>query len=163
MWLLLFAARFPEEGGHEHAQPIIDLDNTVLVQFGLFLLMMLILHYALFKPFLRARLEREDRIDGERKRARDMEEAAKTKISDFEGKLEKAKQAGIGLRENARKDAAVREKQILESARSESAKLVETQRAAIAKSGETARAKLRAAADDWARRLASRILGREVA
>src|SRR5262245_58404958 len=151
MWLLFFAARLPEEGGHEQAQPIIDLDNTVLVQFGLFLVMMLILHYALFKPFLRARLEREDRIDGERKRARDMEEAAKTKISDFEGKLEKAKQAGIGLRDTARKQAATREHQILETARTESARLVETQRAAIAKAGEAARSKLRASADDWAR------------
>ena len=163
MWLLLFAARLPEEGGHEHAQPIIDLDNTVLVQFGLFLLMMLILHYALFKPYLRARLERGDRIDGERKRARDMEEAAKTKIADFEGKLEKAKQAGIGLRDNARKEAATRERQILDSARTESAKLVETQRASIAQAGEAARSKLRASSEDWARRLASRILGREVA
>src|SRR5438477_984510 len=163
MWLLMVAARLPEEGGHEHAQPIIDLDNTVLVQFGLFLVMMLILHYALFKPFLRARLEREDRIDGERKRARDMEEAAQAKITDFEGKLEKAKQAGIGLRDTARKEAGTREKQILDSARGESAKLVETQRAAIAQRGENARAKLRASADDWARRLASRILGREVA
>src|SRR5215813_13349535 len=116
MWLLMLAARLPEEGGQEHAQPIIDLDNTVLVQFGLFLLMMIILHYALFKPFLRARLEREDRIDGERKRARDMEEAAKTKIADFEGKLEKAKQAGVTLRDDARKQAAVREKQILDTA-----------------------------------------------
>jgi F-type H+-transporting ATPase subunit b len=163
MWLLLVAARLPEEGGHEQAQPIIDLDNTVLVQFGLFLLMMVILHYALFKPFLKARLEREDRIDGERKRARDMEEAAKSKITDFEGKLEKAKQAGVGLRETARKEAASREKQILDSARTESTRLVETQRAAIAKSGDAARMKLRASADDWARRLASRILGREVA
>jgi F-type H+-transporting ATPase subunit b len=163
MWLLLFAVRFPEEGGHEQAQPIIDLDNTVLVQFGLFLLMMLILHYLLFKPYLRARAEREDRIDGERKRARDMEEAAKTKIADFEGKLEKAKQAGIGLRDNARKEAGARERQILDAARTDSAKLVETQRAAVAKSGDAARAKLRGSADDWARRLASRILGREVA
>ena len=162
MWLIALAARLPEEA-HEHAQPIIDLDNTVLVQFALFLLMMLILHYALFKPFLRARLEREDRIDGERKRASDMEEAAKAKIADFEGKLEKAKQAGIGLRDSARKEAATREKQILESARGESARLVETQRAAIAKTGEAVRGKLRASADDWARRLASRILGREVA
>jgi F-type H+-transporting ATPase subunit b len=163
MWLLLLAARWPEEGAHEHAQPIIDLDNTVLVQFGLFLVMMLILHYALFKPFLRARLEREDHIDGERKRARDMEEAAQAKIIDLEGKLERSKQAGISLREGARKQAAVREQQILESARTESARLVETQRAAIARAGETARGKLRGSADDWARRLASRILGREVA
>jgi len=159
----MLAARLPEEGGQEHAQPIIDLDNTVLVQFGLFLLMMIILHYLLFKPYLRARLEREDRIDGERKRARDMEEAAKSKISDFEGKLEKAKQAGVGLRETARKDAATREKQILDSARTESARQVETQRAAIAANGESVRSKLRAGAQDWARRLASRILGREVA
>jgi F0F1-type ATP synthase membrane subunit b/b' len=92
-----------------------------------------------------------------------MEEAAKAKIADFEGKLEKAKQAGIGLRESARKDANAREKQILDSARTESARQVETQRAAIAANGESVRSKLRASAQDWARRLASRILGREVA
>jgi F0F1-type ATP synthase membrane subunit b/b' len=57
----------------------------------------------------------------------------------------------------------VRERQILDSARTESARQVESQRAAIAKNGEAVRTKLRASSEDWARKLASRILGREVA
>jgi F-type H+-transporting ATPase subunit b len=165
MWMTLLAL-WPEEGqaaAHEAAQPLIDLDNTVFVEFGLFLLMLMVLHFLVFRPYLRARAERDDRIDGERTRAREMEDNAKAKIADLEAGLEKAKQSGIALRMKARGEAAARERAIVEGARAESQRMVETQRAEVTKAGEAARGKLRLSAEDWARHLATRILGREVA
>ncbi|HJZ84781.1 MAG TPA: hypothetical protein VKN99_06390 [Polyangia bacterium] len=143
--------------------PLIDLDGTVFVQFGLYLLMLLILHVLVFRPFLQARSEREDRIEGERRRAREMEEAAQKKIADFEARLEKAKQAGIQMRNQARGQAAAREREILERARTETQALLESRRLQAHKAGQAARQRLHTQAEAWGRTLAARILGREVA
>ena len=44
--------------------PLIDIDLTVLVQFGLFLVMLLLLNQLLFKPYLRLREKRQQgRLD----------------------------------------------------------------------------------------------------
>ena len=150
------------EAAHE-AQPLIDLDNTVFVQLGLFLLMLVVLHFLVFKPFLQARGERDDRIEGERRRAQEMEAAAQAKIADFEGRLEKAKQSGVAMAVAARGEAGKRERAILDSARTEAQALLESQRKAAQTAGEAARVRLARDTEGSARRLASRILGREVA
>ena len=160
-WLLALAAAPPEQA-HEGGPPLIDIDHTIFIEFGFFLLLLLVLHVCVFRPFLRARAEREDRIDGERRRATEMEESAQKKIADFEARLEKAKHKGIGLRLESRQKAQAREREILERARLETHKTVEGQRAALARSADAARAKLARSAERWGKDLAGRILGREV-
>ena len=159
---MIFLVLAPENAP-EQAPPLIDLDATVLLQFALFLIMMAILHFLVFRPFLQARAEREDRIDGERRRAREMEESAQQKIADFEARLEKAKQSGIATRNRAHSEALGRERAILDRARAETQKLVDEQRTEAQRAGQEARARLAVEAESWGRRLASRILGREVA
>ena len=159
----MIALLLAPENAHEQAQPLIDLDGTVLVQFGLFLVMMAILHFLVFRPFLRARAEREDRIDGERRRAGEMETAAQGRIADLEARLEKAKQAGILSRNQTHAQASARERAILERARADTQQLIELSRAQARRAGDAARERLGSDAEGWGRRLASRILGREVA
>jgi F-type H+-transporting ATPase subunit b len=162
--MLLAAA--PEGGAetaHEAAQPLIDIDGTVFVELTLFLVMLAILQVFVFKPFLRARAEREDRIEGERRRAQEMDEAARAKVAQLEEQLEAAKARGVGMRDQARGAAAQREREILDRARAEVARMIEDSRKAAAQAEQAARARLTISAEEWARKLASRILGREVA
>src|SRR5256885_823219 len=108
MWLALLLSAAPEAAGAaaeaaaEVPPPLIDVDGTIFIEFGFFLLMLIVLHHLVFKPYLTARAEREDGIDGERKRAQEMEASATAKIAEFHGRLEMAKQSGIGLRNEAR-------------------------------------------------------------
>src|SRR5262249_54353628 len=130
IYALLLA--LPEEG-HEAAQPLIDLDGTVFIQLGLFLLMLIALRALVFRPFLRARAERDDQITGEKRRAVEMEQAAQTKLEAFSARLEQAKQTGIAMRARARTEAGQRERAVLDRARAETQALLEAERAHVAK------------------------------
>ena len=53
-----------------HEPQLIDLDQTVFVQLGIFLLLVLVLYRFLWKPYLRVRGERVTRVEGYRQDAR---------------------------------------------------------------------------------------------
>ena len=63
-------------------------------EFGFFLVMMLVLHLLVFRPFLRARDERADKTSGERSRAQEMLADAERKMADFLSRVEKAPYRG---------------------------------------------------------------------
>jgi F-type H+-transporting ATPase subunit b len=147
----------------EESQPLVDLDSTVFIQLAIFIVLLAVLNALVFKPFLRSRAERDDRIGGEKRRAQEMTDSAEHKLADVQARLHAAKTAGVAARNQAREQAGQRERDIMAKARTESQQRLDEQRAAMQKSGDAARAKLRESAGSWARQLAGRILGREVA
>jgi F-type H+-transporting ATPase subunit b len=147
----------------ETTPPLIDLDGTIFLQFGLFLVMYIVLRYVLFAPYLRMRAERSKGIEGARHEAHKMEAQARAAVTDYDAKLGRAKQRGAEERARVRSEAALRERQILGAARDEAQRSVDQARARITSEAESARAQLDAQAQALARGMAKKIIGREVA
>ena len=71
--------------------PLIDIDYTVFVQFGLFLLLFALANKLLFKPYLQLRERRKAGIDGAREEAERMTAQADAKLADYEKQLAAAR------------------------------------------------------------------------
>ena len=140
----------------------VDFDLTVVVQLGLFLVLLVILKPALFDPMMRLFEEREKRIEGTRNEARkENERSAKAKNKAM-AIVAKGREAGALERDALRAEGLKREAELMNLVRAESAATLERGRADIGNEAKTARDQLRTDARALGRDMASRVLGREV-
>jgi F-type H+-transporting ATPase subunit b len=147
----------------EAPPPLIDVDGTLLVQFALFLIMLVILSRTLFRPYLKLRDARHKGIEGAREDAHGMDGRVRSIIADYDAKLSAAKLRGAEERQRLRTEGATHERQVLGAARDEAQKSLEGARAKISGEAAAARAKLEAESTTLARDIVKKILGREVA
>ena len=147
----------------EAPPPLIDVDGTLPVQFGLFLLMLLVLSRVLFRPYLKMRDARHQGIEGARADADQMQERARQVNADYDAKLQKARLRGSEERQRLRSEGAIYERQVLGAARDQSQKSVESARTRIGSETASARTTLAAESSTLARQIVKKVLGREVA
>ncbi len=147
----------------EGPPPLIDLDGTVFLQFGLFVLMLIVLSRFMFKPYLKTRQLRHDAIEGAREKAAKMDVEAQKTVADYEAKLATAKQKGGDARASLRAEAGERERAIIGAARDEANRATEAAKGRLATEAAEAKKQLDAQASALARQMASKVLGREVA
>lgn len=146
-----------------HEPQLIDLDATVWIQLGIFLLLAVVLWQLLWRPYLRIRAERVTRVEGYRQDAAKMEADAAARLAEAESALAGARRMGTAERASARAEAHAREQAILAKANADAQKTLADARARLDASLETERLKLQAQTRDVAKAAAQRILGREVA
>ena len=159
----MFFATLLLRAAEEAPPPLIDLDGTVLVQFGFFVIMFIVLGRFMFRPYLKMREDRDKGIDGARKEARHMEESANKIVAEYDAQLNRAKLRGAEERQKLRTEAAVRERQLLGAARDEAQKVLGEARGKIASEAAAARTTLTAQSAALAKQMAKKIVGREVA
>jgi F-type H+-transporting ATPase subunit b len=147
--------------GGEH--PLIDLDLTVLVQFGLFLLTAIIANQLLFKPYLKMRDERSAGIEGARSEADRLSAEADARLTDYEEKLAAARNRANEQRRSIRTEAADHQREVTDKARAEAQKSFTEARTKVEKETEKARGELMPKADELAGDIVSKLLGRKVA
>src|SRR5688572_5592005 len=97
-------------------QQLLDLDGTVFVMLGLFLVTAFVLNQWLWKPYLRVREERVTRVDGYRQEAARLEAEAQARLQRVEAQLAEARRVGSAERARARAEAQAREQAILAQA-----------------------------------------------
>src|SRR6188768_4112537 len=90
-----------------HEPQLIDVDGTIFLQLGIFLVLMFVLGQFLWKPYLRVRTERVARVEGYREEAVQLEADAA---------LAEARRTGAGERAVARAEAHAREQTLLAEA-----------------------------------------------
>jgi F-type H+-transporting ATPase subunit b len=144
-----------------HEPQLIDLDQTVFIQLGIFLLLALVLWQFLWKPYLRVRGERVTRVEGYRQEALKMEADASERLAKAEIALNAARREGAGERAKSRAEAQAREAAVLSAANAEAQKTLAAARAGLEATVATERAKLDAQTREVAATAARRILGRE--
>jgi F-type H+-transporting ATPase subunit b len=140
----------------------VDLDASLLVQIGLFVVLLVILKPLLFEPMLKLFEEREKRIEGTRREASKEDERSAKALAKYEAILAKAREAGSAERDVLRADGTKREAELMARVRAQTSTTIEQGRAAIASEARNARAALGQEAHVLARAIAARILGREV-
>src|SRR3954471_12388000 len=99
-----------------HEPQLIDVDHTVFIQLGIFLLLMLVLNKFLWKPYLRVRTERVARVEGYREEAVKLEADAQQRLARGAPALAVARPGGAGKRAVARAEAHTREQTLLAEA-----------------------------------------------
>jgi F-type H+-transporting ATPase subunit b len=147
----------------EDAPPLIDLDGTVFVQFGLFLVLFIVLSQILWKPFLKLRDERQAGMGGAREQAEEMGAKSRELTDRYDRKVAETKAKATDERNKLRVEAANREREILEAARQKAQAAQGAARKKIAEQSEAAKGKLEVEAAALAKTVAGRVLGREVA
>jgi F-type H+-transporting ATPase subunit b len=143
--------------------PLIDIDLTVFVQFGLFLVLFWVSNKLLFQPYLQLRERRKQGIDGAREEADRMTASADAKLADYEKQLAGARNRANEEGRKLRAEAAAHEKDVTEKARAEAQKAIDEAAAKMRQETEAARLQLLPQANTLARQIASKLLGREVA
>lgn len=145
------------------AHPLIDIDSTVFVQFGLFLLLLLVANKLLFQPYLQLRERRKAGIEGARAEAERMTAQADSKLADYEKQLASARNRANEEGRKVRAEAAANEKTTTDAARSSAQKSIDEATAKMRAEAEAARLQLLPQANTLAKQIASKLLGREVA
>jgi F-type H+-transporting ATPase subunit b len=139
----------------------LDLDNTVVFQLGIFLVLMLVLEPLLFNPVLRIFALREERTEGERARARNLEEEAGELLERYQREVARVNQVASEERDKARAETAKLEAEILAEARHSVSRIVDEGRARINDEAQKMRFELGRESERLAQDVAGRVLGRE--
>ena len=142
--------------------PLVDIDSTVFIQFGIFMILLVVLTKFVFGPWLAIQQERDDNIDGAKSLANDLDGDADEKIANYEDKLIAARKDAAGVRAEFRKEAEGKAGEVLRSARGMSEKQIKTARKKLAEDSAAAKVELGKRADEIAKAIATRLLGREV-
>lgn len=140
----------------------VDLDLSLFVQLGLFLILLFVLKPVLFDPMMRLFEEREARIDGTRNEATKTDVASAKALAKAQTIVAKGRDAGATERDALRADGIKREAELMNKTRAESAATLERGRAEINAEAETARKELAGEARSLGRDVAARVLGREI-
>jgi F-type H+-transporting ATPase subunit b len=145
------------------AHPLIDIDSTVFVQFGIFFVLFLVAKYVLFKPYLQLRERRKAGIEGARAEADRMTASADAKLADYDKQLATARNRANEEGRKVRAEAGAHEKETTDKARASAQKSIDEATAKMRAEAEAARLQLLPQANALAKQMASKLLGREVA
>lgn len=99
--------------------PALDLDITMFIQFGIFMLVFLALRKFVLKPYFKAYDEREKRTIGAQLEAKDLQEKAAQAKSEYESARQKAYTLAENDRRNKLNEANEAASLIIEKARKE--------------------------------------------
>jgi F-type H+-transporting ATPase subunit b len=143
--------------------PLIDIDLTVFVQFGLFLLLFVAANKLLFQPYLALRERRKAGIEGAREEAERMTAEADARLADYEKQLAVARDRAADEGRKIRLEGAAHEREVTSAARTAAQKATDEAQATMRRETEAARAQLMPQADALAKTISSKLLGREVA
>lgn len=143
--------------------PLIDLDGTIFIQFGIFLLLAFVATSFLFKPYLKMREERTAGIEGARREAKELEGEAETRMADYEKRMAEARARALDEQRKVRGDAAAHQRDVTEKARHQANAALEEAHAKVAEETSRARKELLPRADALAQDIVTKLLGREVA
>jgi len=141
---------------------LIDIDATLFVLLGLFLLLYVFLRVALFRPVLRVFDEREKRIEGAKAEAREMQEKATTALFQYEAFLKEARAQGAQDREALRVEGQKLAREIVDVVRKETSAELAKGKAVLQAELATAQASIDREAAALAQQAATRLLGRPV-
>ncbi len=142
--------------------PLIDIDGTMFIQFGLFLVLYVVANKMLFQPYLRLRDRRRAGIEGAREEAEKMTGQAEAKLAEYEKSLAVARAKGNEEGRKLRAEAAAHERDVTEKARTSTQKAINEAQDKMRAQTEAARKQLMPEAAALASRMASKLLGREV-
>jgi F-type H+-transporting ATPase subunit b len=143
-------------------RPLINVDVTLLINIGLWILLFIVLRPLLWDPMIKLISAREAGMGGSRDKARELEADAKLKKAEYEAAMKRARATASDAREKLRNDAKKKESEIVAQARQQTQAALESQRAQLASQRGQLTTEMNALVPQLASDIASKVLGREV-
>lgn len=137
----------------------LDIDRSVLVQILIFAVLIVVLKPLLFDPVLKVFALREERTEGARATARELQEKAGELLRKYEKELERVQQVAADEREVLRTETAKLEGQILGEARDATTRIVEDGRRKIAAEVNSIRISVGAESERVAQMIVEKVIG----
>ena len=141
---------------------MIEVNATLFIQWGIFVALMVFLHFFLFKPVLRVVDARQAKVEGTFAGAEDLQSKAKKDQDEYQAKLDAAKERLFTRAAAIRESAAKESKGLMEKAREEALAQVESTKERVRHDSEVVRKELVAGVDGLAREIAGKILERQI-
>ena len=141
---------------------MINIDWTLLLQFGNFLLLMLVLNALLYRPLRAVLAQRKATVDGAYDRAKALEESINDKMTRYQDQLRAAKDKGALEKAGLRAAAQAEETTVLQAAHAGANEKLDRIRAQVATEAEGARTALHSEAQTLAGLVAAKVLGRSL-
>jgi len=135
---------------------------TILLVAGAVLALVFILNRWLFGPLNAILSQRQAEIDSARGELEDAQRVQDERLAAVEARVAESRKESYQIREQAHGEARERREQVLGAARDDAAKEIAEARAEIGRQIDDARAQLESDADEIARTIAERVLGRPV-
>lgn len=142
--------------------PLLDIDGTAFIQFGIFVVLALVSTQLLFKPYLKMREQRDAGMEGAREEAENLSAQADAKLVDYEEKLAAARARAQQERRKIRGEASEHLAAITAKARAGAQEAISAAHNKVTSESETARAELMPKVDALAGDIVSQLLGRKV-
>ena len=140
----------------------INLDRSLIVQVLNFLLLLFILWWFLYRPFVAKMEERTQAIKKSLEDAQAARAEAQRQQEEYRARLKAAHAEAQAIREAALKEAAEAQQRLVEAARQEAARIVESGRAEIEQDVRRAKAELRREVGGLAIAVAERLIGKSL-
>jgi F-type H+-transporting ATPase subunit b len=141
---------------------MIKLDYTFVVQVVLFLALLFLLRRLLFTPFIALLEEREKKTEGVRSEATALTAEGERLQADYESAVAKARDQGAALKEGILQEARSGRERILTQAREQAAGKLAAVREEVRQEMVKARQFAAREAEEIARQMAEKVLGRKI-
>jgi F-type H+-transporting ATPase subunit b len=140
----------------------IDIDWTIFVQFGIVLLLMLLLKQLIFTPYLKAIDEREKKTHLTRERAHRLREQADSLLAQYEGAVARGRHEAVAIRKELRLAGVQLKDGALSVARDDAVQTLATAQRNVDEQTELAQSQLEEQAQVLSNIVVEKILGRAV-
>ena len=141
---------------------MININVSLFVQLVNFVLLLIILHFILYKPILDRIRQRQAALDADRQKAQDLEDKVVQEDKRHQDEMANARQIAAQDKAGLVAEAKQKESEILGNARTEANRIVEDMRSTIQSEAEQVRKTLRDQMTPLAQSIAEKILGRAV-
>ncbi|GBD97118.1 MAG TPA: hypothetical protein ENG83_12405 [Nitrospirae bacterium] len=138
---------------------MLEINKYFFWQLANFLILLVILNYFLFQPFLRLFKERKDKTGGALESARAMDKDKDEVLSRIDAKLSGARQEARTIFEALSKEGLDIQKHSLDSAQNEAVDINRKAKADIEEAAEKARAALKSDIEKFSKQIVEKLVG----
>ncbi len=140
---------------------LLEVNNTVLLQFPIFLIALYILNKLIFQPLLTIWDRRESLTQGTVDEAKKLTEEADTIITQYETKLDEAREHANDARAELRREGQLEAEKMISSVRQDAQKQIEDHRDKLESEIKDVKSKIEPQIELLAKDISNRIVGGE--
>ena len=137
---------------------LIDLDVSVLIQWGIFLFTAIALNQLVFRPMLRVEDLRESRTAGARQEAIDKTAEAEARITEYEENIREARRSGSDSYQSLKDGATATSNEVTSEARARANKAIDDALPGLHSTYESSRETLQKTAAEMSENILEKIL-----
>lgn len=141
---------------------VIDFDYTIFVQAAIFLVLFVFMRKFVFLPYLESRKEREHTIEDAQKRSEESQGLTAERLAHYDEQIKITRQLAAAKRTEERVEGEKEAQKVLSKARKEADENIEKAREKIQSSVPAAQLALQTKADELAKAIAAKVLGRQL-